>query len=233
MKIRILALTIFTLFALKTINAEAAFMTYTDQANWEAALIDPTLLEDFEGELINGARGLNAAVTYTSPNGVMFDFPGGGRFGFPKIVAPGGDTWELDFLVQTSPGVKTTIMTLPSAVIAWGADFDNPANPFGSNVGAVDSAVATILGEPFDLSNFFSLDPNAEGFFGVVSTMGPFDTVTFTGKGGAQGVGYDNIRVGTEPVPEPATVALLGIGLVGLVGGAARRKFKKKELVKH
>ena len=31
-----------------------------------------------------------------------------------------------------------------------------------------------------------------------------------------------------EPVPEPSTVILMGIGMLGLVGGAARKKFKIK-----
>ena len=35
-------------------------------------------------------------------------------------------------------------------------------------------------------------------------------------------------NLGTEPIPEPATIALLGIGLAGLAGSEVRRRWKKK-----
>ena len=35
-------------------------------------------------------------------------------------------------------------------------------------------------------------------------------------------------EIDVDPIPEPTTIAILGIGLAGLAGGAARRKWKKK-----
>ncbi|MBC2735133.1 MAG: PEP-CTERM sorting domain-containing protein [Desulfobacteraceae bacterium] len=55
---------------------------------------------------------------------------------------------------------------------------------------------------------------------GIYSISGTANISPFGGGGGA-------IRVDTAPVPEPGTIVLMGLGLVGLAGMGRKKYFKK------
>lgn len=194
--------------------------TFTDRATFDSN-VGTTTLENFTaspnfpipggslsstssfGTLLAG--DIQAGATYTSPvgSGNYFNIDAGGGF-------VGG------FLDGFNPSDRDLTITYSPLISAFGFETNSLMPNF-------DITINFLTGTSY--TSNFSLVGSGLQFFGFQSSATDIQSVVISGNNSFFGFAIDNHVFGgtrAQSVPEPATLALLGLGLLGM--GLSRKK---------
>jgi hypothetical protein len=175
-----------------------AALIFNDLASFEAATDSGLTYESFEAGLPDSQSLTFGILTFSETNGINRVYN--------------------DSLVGATDGTRSVNIEDNSSSI-FTLSFGSAINSFGAYFLSSQDISITFSG---GASGSFSVPSSGSTFFGLLSPTN-FSTISFDATGSSF-YGVDELRYGLTEVPEPSTLAIFALGLMGL----ASRRFMKK-----